>query len=161
MTVRKLQTDIDPRTDGTVRVDMLDGTEYVFSPDENGLLVCDVSYRHLHEIFKTDNFYPFGTPAGAEKHLRVRTPAEKQAILDAQRQGIKEKFYVVLAGLRQIKDNLITTRIAVVDAIAEAIQQSRFDDATMLDDVLVTNDAIAVNLDAAIAEFESRVAELQ
>lgn len=55
----KLATEIPLRSDGVVCVSMPDGTEYVFRPDEGGLVSTTVKDKgHVHYLLETGNFYP-------------------------------------------------------------------------------------------------------
>jgi hypothetical protein len=55
----KLQTAIQPRRDGTVKVAGLNGKIYVFEPDAANDLVCDVDHDETAaHLLGTDNFWP-------------------------------------------------------------------------------------------------------
>lgn len=79
----KLQTEIKPRRDGTVKVSGLDGKSYTFQPDEAGDLVCNVEHEQtVAWLLSTQNFFPadaadFGralglTGGGAGQPLQVQ-----------------------------------------------------------------------------------------
>lgn len=58
----KLQTSIKPRSNGTVKLQGQDGKAYLFEPNEDGDLVCDVTdeatVQHLL-LTQPDTFWPF------------------------------------------------------------------------------------------------------
>ena len=54
----KLQTDIKPRHDGTVKAHM-DGLDYTFVSDESGVPSCDIQDRRaIFALLATGNFFP-------------------------------------------------------------------------------------------------------
>ena len=58
----KLNTQIAPRKDGTVKVQGLDGAAYVFRADESGDLSCDVANDvTVAHLLAGGNFYPADT----------------------------------------------------------------------------------------------------
>lgn len=67
----KLQTSIQPRRDGTVKVTGQDRQPYVFAADDNGDLVCDISDEPtIAFLLATDNFFP-ADPADHDKALAL------------------------------------------------------------------------------------------
>lgn len=73
----KLLTEILPRRDGTVRATGQDGTVYVFAPDANGDLVCDVpDVAMVASLLATENFWPVDQ-ADYENAVKLVQPVVK------------------------------------------------------------------------------------
>lgn len=54
-----IETPLKPRTDGTVIARSDDKAIYIFKPDADGALVCDVTDEgHIAWLIGTGNFYP-------------------------------------------------------------------------------------------------------
>lgn len=67
----KLQTTIIPRKTGQVVARGVDGAEYVFNPDDQGDLICDVEDQAtVAMLLKTGNFHP-ADPAEYETGIAV------------------------------------------------------------------------------------------
>lgn len=73
----KLGTDINPRRDGNV-VAEFGKTEYVFMPDADGHLTCDVRDDDIAMLIESGNFYPVDEE-GIELGIALLTEASKAA----------------------------------------------------------------------------------
>lgn len=84
----KLLTEIKPRRDGTVRATAKDGTAYVFTPDANGDLTCDVHDEALvAALLATENFWPVDQADYESAVKLVKPVVESQANADAAASG--------------------------------------------------------------------------
>lgn len=74
----KLQTSIQPRSDGTV-IANCDGGDYVFSANEQGDLECDVgNEQDAAALLACGNFYPADT-ADFDSALQMTEPSTEPA----------------------------------------------------------------------------------
>lgn len=73
----KLGTDIKPRRDGNV-VAEFGKTEYVFMPDADGHLTCDVRDDDIAMLIESGNFYPVDEE-GIERGIALLTEAPIEA----------------------------------------------------------------------------------
>lgn len=65
-----IETLIKPRRDGTVTLQTNDGAKYVFAPNKDGHLVCDVTdEQHAGWALSLGNFFPFEGDAEAKAGL--------------------------------------------------------------------------------------------
>ena len=82
----KLQTSIQPRRDGTLNVQGLDGQAYTFLPDADGVLTGDVTHEPtVAHLLGTGNFYP-EDPEDFDSALRLADPggADEDAEVDGE-----------------------------------------------------------------------------
>lgn len=72
----KLQTTITPRADGTVVVHGNSGKDYIFNPNPDGLLECDVDDADVGELVEGGHFFP-ADPEDFDKALAMTSKPEE------------------------------------------------------------------------------------
>jgi len=75
----KLGTDIKPRSEGHV-VAEIGGKEYVFAPDAEGHLTCDVADDAVAPLIESGNFYPVDEE-GIERGIALLTQATEEEVV--------------------------------------------------------------------------------